>query len=96
MSGRGGKSVSYTHLFFYNYNGKIYGYISETGTAEKVVDWMECDVDSNNMQAYKILPDGRVFAFTQKWTQDGTQTPVSYTHLAASSRPQSRRRAWRR
>ena len=60
--------------FFYDYNGKIYGYISETGTAEKVVDWMECDVDSNNMQAYKILPDGRVFAFTQKWTQDGTQT----------------------
>lgn len=60
--------------FFYDYNGKIYGYISETDTAEKVVDWMECDVDSNNMQAYKILPDGRVFAFTQKWTQDGTQT----------------------
>lgn len=75
--------------FFYDYNGKIYGYISETDTAEKVVDWMECDVDSNDMQAYKILPDGRVFAFTQKWTEDGTQTQIILlTRVDASTLPE--------
>ena len=25
-----------------------------------VVDWLACDVDSNNLQSYQVLPDGRV------------------------------------
>ena len=45
---------------YYDYNGNIYGYDKKTDTSEKVVDWLACDVDSNNLQSYQVLPDGRV------------------------------------
>ena len=48
---------------YYNYNGNLYGYKFDTETKEKVVDWLECDINSNNLGSYSILPDGRVIAF---------------------------------
>ncbi len=56
---------------YYDYNGKIFGYIAATNTKEKVVDWMECDVDSNNLSSFSILPDGRVFALTTNYDYSG-------------------------
>lgn len=56
--------------FYYERNNKIYGYIAETDTTEKVIDWLECDVDDRYMQSFSILPDGRVFAMTQDYTTD--------------------------
>ena len=75
--------------FFYDYNGRIYGYISATDTAEKVVDWMECDVDSNNMNSFSILPDGRVFAVTQDYRGDSNETQfILLTRVDASTLPE--------
>ena len=48
---------------YYDYNGNIYGYKFDTQTKEKVVDWLENDINSNNISSYTILPDGRVIAF---------------------------------
>lgn len=48
---------------YYDYNGNLYGYKFDTETKEKVVDWLECDINSNNLNSYSILPDGRVVAF---------------------------------
>lgn len=62
--------------FYYEYNSKIYGYIAETQTADKVVDWLECDVDDQNMSAYSMLPDGRVFAMTQSWRNEKWETKL--------------------
>ena len=47
---------------YYDYNGNLYGWKAETDESEKVVDWLACDVDSNNLNTYTVLPDGRVFA----------------------------------
>ena len=47
---------------YYDYNGNLYGWHAETDQSEKVVDWLACDVDSNNLNTYTVLPDGRVFA----------------------------------
>ena len=75
--------------FFYENNGKIYGYISETKTAEKVIDWMECDVDSNNMSSFTILPDGRVFAMTQDYRNGGSEVQfILLTRVDASTLPE--------
>ncbi len=54
---------------FYDYNQNLYGWHADTDTAEKVVDWMACDVDSNNLQNYTILPDGRVFAISMSYDE---------------------------
>ena len=48
---------------YYDYNGNIYGYKFDTDTKDKVIDWIECDINSNNINSYSILPDGRVIAF---------------------------------
>ena len=80
-----------TYDFFYDYNGKIYGYIAETKTAEKVVDWMECDVDSNNMRSYSILPDGRVIAITQDYRSDTNRVQIILlTRVDASTLPEKK------
>ena len=80
-----------TYDFFYDYNGKIYGYIAETKTAEKVVDWMECDVDSNNMSSYSILPDGRVIAITQDYRSDTNRVQIILlTRVDASTLPEKK------
>ena len=52
---------------YYSTNGKIFGYNFESQKSEKVVDWLESDVDSNNLGTYSILPDGRVVAFSTIW-----------------------------
>ena len=47
--------------FYYTYNNNIYGYAAKTDTKEKLVDWLACDVDTNNMSGYAMLSDSRDF-----------------------------------
>ena len=54
---------------YYDYNGNIYGYKFDTDTKEKVVDWLECDINANNLNSYSILPDGRVIAFESTYDE---------------------------
>ena len=73
---------------YYDYNGNIYGYKFDTGTKEKVVDWMESDINSNNIGSYSILPDGRVIAFENSY-DDGmdqnTMQLIVLTRVDAAS-----------
>ena len=72
---------------YYDNNGNIFGYDLETGTNEKVVDWIECDINSNDMNGYAILPDGRVVAFLRHWdnaTNGSTTQMVTLTRVDAS------------
>lgn len=64
---------------YYDNNGKIFGYIAGTDTSEKVLDWLECDIDSNNLSndSYQFLPDGRVVVILQ-----------DYRGMEASAKPQ--------
>ena len=72
--------------FYYDYNGNIFGYVLETGKKEKVVDWMECDVNANDMNGYFMLPDGRVAAALSHWDNAGNSSVelVVLTRVEAS------------
>lgn len=73
---------------YYDYNGNIYGYKFDTDTKEKVVDWMENDINSNNLNSYSILPDGRVIAFESTYddqTQTNTMQLIVMTRVDAAS-----------
>lgn len=77
--------------FYYVYNGQnIFGYNFETGEAEKVVDWLEADVNSNNLQGYVLLPDGRVVACSMDWGRTGYPDVeiIVLTRVDASTLPQ--------
>ncbi len=64
--------------YLYDYNGSIYGHIkdADVNTDEKVLDWLDCDVDSSNINSFTFLPDGRVVAFSQEY--DNTTYKVNY------------------
>lgn len=73
---------------YYDYNGNIYGYKFDTNTKEKVIDWIECDINSNNLNSYSILPDGRVIAFENSYDdgmEKNTMQLIVMTRVDAAS-----------
>lgn len=59
----------------YNYNNNIFGYIAKTDTKEKILDWMDSDINSNDMASFSVLDDGRVIATLSHYDDDtGEQT----------------------
>lgn len=63
--------------FYYSYNSNLYGYKIEEQVSEKVVDWMDCDVDPSNMNTTLSLPDGRILGLFSQW-DDSTGTTSNY------------------
>lgn len=73
---------------YYDYNGNIYGYKFDTDTKDKVIDWIECDINSNNINSYSILPDGRVIAFESSYddqAQKNNRQLIVMTRVDAAS-----------
>ena len=71
--------------FYYTYNNNIYGYTAKTDTKEKLVDWLACDVDTNNMSGYAMLSDSRVAALMQDWNTDPTTYQLIVLHRVDAS-----------
>lgn len=71
--------------FYYAYNNNIYGYAAKTDTKEKLVDWLACDVDTNNMNGYAMLSDSRVAALMQDWSTDPTTYQLIVLHRVDAS-----------
>ncbi len=71
--------------FYYTYNNNIYGYTSKTDTKDKLVDWLACDVDTNNMSGYAMLSDSRVAALMQDWSTDPTTYQLIVLHRVDAS-----------
>lgn len=74
--------------FYYTGNSNIYGYSYATGSKEKLVDWLECDVDSNNLWNSVMLSDGRVIGLTQDYSGEWKYQLVILTRVDASELPQ--------
>ena len=57
--------------YLYQYNESIYGHVKDTeiDQDEKVLNWLDADVDSNGINSFSFLPDGKVVAFSQTWDQ---------------------------
>lgn len=71
--------------FYYAYNNNIYGYAAKTDTKEKLVDWLACDVDTNNMSGYAMLSDSCVAALMQDWNTDPTTYQLIVLHRVDAS-----------
>lgn len=77
-----------TYDIYYDYNGNLYGYSFEAKTKDKVLDWIECDINSNNVNSYSVLSDGRVVAFENSYdsvTQENTRQLIVLTRMDAAS-----------
>ena len=51
-----------TYDFFYNDSSALYGYKLETKEAEKLVDWLACDINSDNLNGVCVTDSGAVCA----------------------------------
>ena len=71
--------------FYYTYNNNIYGYAAKTDTKDKLVDWLACDVDTNNMTGFSMLSDSRVAALMQDWNTDPTTYQLIVLHRVDAS-----------
>jgi len=78
------------YLYTYYYNGKLFGYNEETEESEKILDWMDYDVNSDNIMGnINLLPDGRILAISTEWTNDSSSNEiVILTQVDASTLPQ--------
>ncbi len=68
--------------FYYENSGVLYGYRTQEEQSEKVLDWMDYDIDFNSISQLEPLADGRILAVEQTWSDDYSTT--SYSLLLAS------------
>lgn len=57
--------------FCYNDSSSLFGYDLATETSTKILTWLNCNVDGNNIQYSTILDDGNVFAINNTWNENG-------------------------
>ena len=77
--------------FIYSYNSKIFGYVAKTDTKEKLLDWMDNDINPNDMNNFSILDDGRILAVLSHWdeeTMTNSSELVLMTRVDASTLPE--------
>ena len=68
--------------FYYMNAGVLYGYRTQEQQSEKVLDWMDYDIDYSTVNQTEPLADGRILGISQTYNDDYTQT--SYSLLLCS------------
>ena len=53
---------------YYNSGINLYGYDSATGEGVKLLNWMDCDIDSGSLNGIYIHNDGRIIAVLSRWS----------------------------
>lgn len=74
-------SYDQAYDYYYQINQNIYGYKIAEQVSEKVVDWMDCDVDLNDLGSIYPLEDGRIIALMNEWDQEDNTTTFSLVVL---------------
>ncbi len=54
----------------YNGSSGVYGYSLETQEKEKLLDWLDADINQNYVTNVSILENGNIFCVTRDWSKD--------------------------
>lgn len=76
-----------TYEFYYNGGSGFYGYNAETGEAEKLFTWTDCDVNGDNTYSISVSTDGVVRGISMEY--DSKRGSYSYELAAISKAPYS-------
>ena len=77
--------------FYYTNGSNFMGYKLEKGKAEKVLNWINADVDPSDAGRAFVLEDGRIACLSSEWDEKTGESSVSLilvTKVPASSLPQ--------
>lgn len=53
---------------YYNSGINLYGYDAATGEGTKLLNWMDCDIDGNDMNGISFGSDGRILVVLNHWS----------------------------
>ncbi len=77
--------------FYYNNGVNFFGYSLENGKAEKLFNWINCDVDNSNINGFTVSSEGKVVAVNTEWDknyENSTTSLITMEKVPASSLPQ--------
>lgn len=63
--------------FYYNNGVNFFGYKLDTGKAEKLFNWINCDVDNSNLSGFTVTGDGKVIAISNEWNKNNDKAETS-------------------
>jgi len=73
----------------YNKNTSFYGYNLETETETKLLNWLDCDINNDELSNTMILEDGRIICITYNWSSSGRSTElITLSQVPADQVPQ--------
>ena len=76
----GGEKSEYD--FYYTNGSNFMGYSLEKGTSEKVLNWINSDVDPSSISAAVLLPDGRIATVETTWASDFSSSTAELVLLS--------------
>lgn len=71
--------------FLVNSGNTLYEYDLDTQEKKEILNWIDCDIDSNSLAAIVGLEDGRIFAVTRDWSGENTKSDIVYLTKTKSS-----------
>ena len=79
------------YLFYYQVNDAIFGWKKDAPAnaeaGERLFSWIEADVNSDNIQNFYFLPDGRVAAITREWKRNGQESHLEIGAILMTATP---------
>lgn len=77
------------YQYLYDYNGVIYGHKEGASEDEKIISFLDCDVNSNNLRFSTIREDGTVVALEGNWSDNAQKyNLIIMEQVDASTLPQ--------
>jgi len=79
------------YLFYYQVNDAIFGWPKDapegTEIGERLFSWIEADINSDTIQSFYFLPDGRVAALTREWNDNGEDRNLDISAVLMTATP---------
>ena len=69
------------YLFYASNETALYGYNTAKGENEKILSWLDADIDGSNLNFVLPLEDGRILSMSNEWDSDYTKQTHSLITL---------------
>lgn len=61
-----------------NDGSSIYSYDLDSETAEELLNWIDSDINGDNIRSISMLEDGRILAVSTEWDEESSNTELIY------------------
>ena len=76
-------------IFFNKSSTSFYGYDFETKTETKLLNWIDCDINCDEVRNTTVRDDGQIICFSTTWSENGTKSElIKLNKTPASEVPQ--------